>query len=133
MGALEQRRPAISRVLNLLSNALKFTHAGGIKVEARPCLMDFALGVEIVVRDTGIGMAARDLANLFEPFAQIDNSPTRPTEGTGLGLAITRRLARLLGGDISVASELGRGTVFTLRIPCLRGQNMRAESLQEAA
>jgi signal transduction histidine kinase len=118
-------------LLNLLSNAVKFTNEGSIAVHARRCALGGAPAVEIVVRDTGIGMAAHDVAKLFEPFVQLDNSLTRRAEGTGLGLAITRRLARLLGGDVVVESTLGRGTVFTLRIPCLRGE--QAHALQAAA
>jgi signal transduction histidine kinase/ActR/RegA family two-component response regulator len=104
-------------VLNLLSNACKFTRAGkiGIGFERRP-----HNGVEqifITVRDTGIGMSSEHLARLFQPFVQADPSITQQYGGTGLGLTITRRLAQLLGGDVRVESRLGKGSVFTLHVP----------------
>jgi PAS domain S-box-containing protein len=96
---------------NLLSNAVKFTDAGGTaRVEAR-------LEKETVVirvSDTGIGIAPEDLVTLFEEFRQVDSSLTRKHEGTGLGLALTKRLVELHGGEITVESELGKGTTFTV-------------------
>jgi PAS domain S-box-containing protein len=96
---------------NLLSNAIKFTDTGGrVTVEAR-------LNRETVVirvSDTGIGIAPEDLATLFEEFRQVDSSLTRKHEGTGLGLALTKRLVELHGGEISVESELGKGSTFTV-------------------
>jgi signal transduction histidine kinase len=99
-------------LLNLLANAAKFTKKGDIlmRVRARE------EGVVFEVHDTGIGISKAAQAELFEPFVQGDSSDTRAFEGTGLGLAITRRLARALGGDVSVESELGRGSVFTLSV-----------------
>ena len=98
---------------NLLSNAVKFTGAGGkVSVEAR-------LGKEtaqIRVTDTGIGIAPADLDAIFDEFRQVDSSLTRKHEGTGLGLALTRRLVRLHGGEITVESELGRGSTFTVTL-----------------
>ncbi|HEX2645770.1 MAG TPA: response regulator, partial [Candidatus Dormibacteraeota bacterium] len=100
-------------LLNLLSNAIKFTPAGGtVSVESRQA----DTWVEIAVTDTGIGIAAGDIARLFTEFQQIDQGPGRKQEGTGLGLALTRHLARLHGGDVTVESEIGRGSKFTLRL-----------------
>lgn len=104
-------------VLNLLSNAAKFTKNGRIDIELsqRPCN-----GVEqvfITVRDTGIGMSNAHMSRLFQPFVQADPSITQQYGGTGLGLTITRRLAQLLGGDVSVESALGKGATFTLHVP----------------
>jgi signal transduction histidine kinase len=103
--------------LNLLSNAAKFTSDGVIAVHARRCKIGSADGVAISVRDTGHGINAEDLQQLFRPFVQADNSATRAHGGAGLGLVITRRLARAMGGDVVAASELGKGSVFTLFVP----------------
>jgi signal transduction histidine kinase len=103
-------------LLNLLSNAAKFTANGTITVSA----LRERSGVDWVVfrvADNGIGITAEQLGRLFEPFVQADSSTTRKYGGTGLGLAITRRLCRLLGGDVTVASTPGQGSTFTLRLP----------------
>jgi signal transduction histidine kinase len=73
--------------------------------------------VEFAVSDTGIGMTAEQQAKLFEEFAQADATTAQRFGGTGLGLAITRKLARMMGGDVTVTSEPGKGSVFTLRLP----------------
>src|SRR5262249_23352005 len=73
--------------------------------------------VEFAVSDTGIGMTAEQLAKLFEEFTQADSLTSRRYGGTGLGLAITRKLARMMGGDVTVASEPGKGSIFTVRLP----------------
>jgi adenylate cyclase len=104
-------------LLNLLSNACKFTKAGNVKLRVTTALRDGRRVVEISVIDTGIGMTAEQLSRLFEEFSQADASIARRYGGTGLGLAITRRLCRLMGGDVSVASELGKGSTFTVRLP----------------
>ena len=101
-------------MLNLLSNAAKFTPLGGtIRVEA--AVRDET--VEITVSDTGRGIPADKLEKIFEPFVQLDGGKTRSHEGTGLGLAISRDLARAMEGDIEVESELGKGSMFVLRLP----------------
>ncbi|HRZ86748.1 MAG TPA: PAS domain S-box protein [bacterium] len=103
-------------LLNLLNNAIKFTERGGVTLTAE--VMPGAL--RIAVADTGIGIKPEDLGTLFQPFRQIDTGLTRQREGTGLGLAICRRLAELLGGEIGVESEWGKGSVFTVVLPMKR-------------
>jgi PAS domain S-box-containing protein len=107
-------------LLNLLSNAVKFTERGSITLTADvpPAAEKAALpAIRITVADTGIGIQPQDLAELFQPFRQVDTGLARQHEGTGLGLAICRRLAGLLGGEIGATSEWGKGSVFTLRLP----------------
>ena len=100
-------------VINLLSNAAKFTSQGSIRLQARASNGSVA----IAVADTGIGIAPDKLEVIFEEFAQADASSTRVYGGTGLGLTIARRLARLMGGDITAESALGSGSRFTLTLP----------------
>ena len=100
-------------VLNLLSNAAKFTHEGRITLSAKPD----GEYLRISVADTGIGISPEALPRIFKEFQQADTSTTRQYGGTGLGLSISRNLARLLGGDLTVESELGKGSTFTLVIP----------------
>jgi GAF domain-containing protein len=103
-------------LLNLLSNACKFTKAGEVKLAA--CKVSNGSNfVEFAVSDTGIGMTAEQQAKLFEEFSQADATTAQRFGGTGLGLAITRKLARMMGGDVTVASEPGKGSVFTVRLP----------------
>jgi signal transduction histidine kinase/ActR/RegA family two-component response regulator len=113
-------------VKNLLSNAMKFTEHGAVTVR----IADADPGVTIAVTDTGIGIAADKLAWVFEAFAQADSGTSRKYGGTGLGLAIARHLAQRLGGDLTVASELGHGSTFTLRLPLVAPD---AEAAAEAA
>ncbi len=101
-------------LLNLLSNAAKFTHAGNITITANQDKDDM---FSISVADTGIGISDEALPRIFKEFQQADSSTTRQYGGTGLGLSISRNLARLLGGDLTVSSEVGIGSVFTLKIP----------------
>jgi signal transduction histidine kinase len=103
-------------LLNLLSNACKFTKAGEVKLAARK-VSNGSHFVEFAVSDTGIGMTAEQQAKLFEEFTQADASTAQRFGGTGLGLAITRKLARMMGGDVTVTSEPGKGSVFTVRLP----------------
>jgi signal transduction histidine kinase len=103
-------------LLNLLSNACKFTKQGEIKLQARK-VANGGNWIELAVADTGIGMTAEQQSNLFEEFSQADRTTAQRFGGTGLGLAITRKLARMMGGDVTVASEPGKGSVFTVRLP----------------
>jgi GAF domain-containing protein len=102
-------------LLNLLSNACKFTKAGEVKLAARK-VSNGSSFVEFAVSDTGIGMTAEQQAKLFEEFSQADATTAQKFGGTGLGLAITRKLARMMGGDVTVTSEPGKGSVFTVRL-----------------
>ena len=100
-------------LVNLLSNAVKFTHQGEVLVTVDSQRVDEASErIHFAVRDTGIGIAAEQLPRLFESFTQVDASTTRKYGGTGLGLAISRRLAELMGGQVSAESEPGHGSVF---------------------
>lgn len=105
-------------LLNLAGNAVKFTESGGVRLIARFARRDDAdegtLSVEVV--DTGIGMSQEQMTRIFESFSQADTSMARRFGGTGLGLTISRRLARMLGGDITVCSSPGEGSAFTVRI-----------------
>ncbi len=104
-------------LLNLMSNAAKFTRGGDIILRARRERCEDGDWLVFDVADTGIGISPEAQARLFQPFVQADATTTRAYGGTGLGLAITRRLAQLLGGDVSIKSALGEGSVFTLRVP----------------
>jgi CheY-like chemotaxis protein/two-component sensor histidine kinase len=103
-------------LLNLLSNACKFTKQGEVRLRVRK-VVDGHNWVEFAVADTGIGMTVEQQAKLFEEFTQADSSTARRYGGTGLGLAITRKLARMMGGDVTVTSEPGKGSVFAVRLP----------------
>src|SRR5215471_19369915 len=103
-------------LLNLLSNACKFTTQGEVKLQARR-MVDGRDWIELAVVDTGIGMTAEQQAKLFEAFSQAEAATAQRFGGTGLGLAITRKLARMMGGDVTVTSEQGKGSVFTVRLP----------------
>ena len=103
-------------LFNLLSNACKFTKGGEVKLKARR-LVDGRNWIEVAVADSGIGMTLEQQAKVFQEFTQADTSTAQRFGGTGLGLAITRKLARMMGGDVTVASEPGKGSVFTVRLP----------------
>ena len=107
-------------LLNLLSNAVKFTQEGGIALRAGTRAADPELCLVIEVEDTGVGISPQDTLRLFEVFEQTASGLDRPG-GAGLGLAISQRLARLMGGDISVHSTVGRGSVFRLEVPIEEG------------
>ena len=102
-------------ILNLLSNALKFTFEGEIVIAIRPTADGKA--VEVAVRDTGTGIPAEELPHLFERFHRVEGARGRSIEGSGIGLALVQELVRLQGGTISVASEVGVGSTFTVRLP----------------
>jgi GAF domain-containing protein len=103
-------------LLNLLSNACKFTKEGEVALRVRK-VADGRDRVELAVADSGIGMTAEQQAKLFQDFTQADSLTARRYGGTGLGLAISRKLARMMGGDVTVTSEPGKGSVFTVRLP----------------
>jgi CheY-like chemotaxis protein/two-component sensor histidine kinase len=104
-------------LFNLLSNAAKFTRQGLIQITVKTWPADRKRWLEFTVRDTGIGITSEQIATLFVPFQQADSSVTRKFGGTGLGLAISRQFCRMMGGDIVVNSEQGRGTTFSVRLP----------------
>jgi signal transduction histidine kinase/ActR/RegA family two-component response regulator len=102
---------------NLLSNAVKFTHQGSVEVHAQAAVRDDGRReLRIAIRDTGIGITPEVQARLFQKFVQGDTSTTRLYGGSGLGLAISRELARLMGGDVTVSSEPGAGSSFTVSL-----------------
>jgi signal transduction histidine kinase len=104
-------------VLNLLSNAAKFTDRGQITLSVQRQRQGAGDWLAIAVRDTGIGIAPKVLTKLFDSFTQAEPMITRKYGGSGLGLALSRKLCRLMGGDIIAESQPGRGSCFTLRIP----------------
>jgi signal transduction histidine kinase len=107
-------------LLNLLANAVKFTDEGEVLLSAAAANGS----VVFTVRDTGIGIDSQHLGSIFNPFWQVDQSSTRRAGGAGLGLSVARRLAQVLGGDVTVESRHGNGTVFRLRLP----QNWSSET-----
>ena len=100
-------------LVNLLSNGIKFTDKGEVRLG---CAVSVST-LEVRIADTGVGIAAENIEDVFEPFWQAEQTATRKTGGTGLGLSVTRKLARLLGGDVTVASRMGAGTTFLLTLP----------------
>jgi signal transduction histidine kinase len=104
-------------LLNLMSNANKFTEKGTVTIAARQGQENSRDWITIAVADTGIGMTAEQMGKLFQEFSQADASTTRKYGGTGLGLAISKRFCQMMGGDITVESEPGKGSVFTVRLP----------------
>jgi len=117
-------------LLNLLSNAAKFTHEGTITLRAERKSHTDGDWLTFAVNDTGIGIPADKLEHVFEEFSQADSSTTRDYGGTGLGLPISRRFCQLLGGDLTVRSNIGEGTTFTMRVPVLL-PGVDAETLVE--
>jgi signal transduction histidine kinase len=117
LGALNADSMRLKQILlNLLSNACKFTKEGEVALRVRK-VADGRDWVELAVADTGIGLTAEQQAKLFQEFTQADSLTARRYGGTGLGLAISRKLARMMGGDVTVTSEPGKGSVFTVRLP----------------
>jgi signal transduction histidine kinase/DNA-binding response OmpR family regulator/HAMP domain-containing protein len=104
-------------LLNLLSNACKFTKGGTVTLKASRITDRGGDTIQIAVHDTGIGMTAEQRDKLFQEFSQADSTTTRKFGGTGLGLAISRRLCRVMGGDITVQSVVGAGSIFTVALP----------------
>jgi signal transduction histidine kinase/DNA-binding response OmpR family regulator len=103
-------------LFNLVGNAIKFTERGFVRIQAATRLDGGVVEVTLHVEDSGVGMTAEQIARLFQPFAQADSSTTRRFGGTGLGLSIVRRLARLMGGDVTVESTPGRGSRFSVTL-----------------
>ena len=117
-------------LINLLGNAIKFTDAGSVRIAIRLLGYDTAeprLRFDVI--DTGIGVPPDRLTDIFDPFSQSDLSPARRLAGTGLGLSISKRLAEMLGGDVSAQSELGKGSTFSLTIATGPLQNVRLLTL----
>ncbi|MCB8944317.1 MAG: PAS domain-containing protein [Ardenticatenaceae bacterium] len=104
-------------LFNLLSNAAKFTESGDITLRMTEATVKSQPTLLIQVSDTGIGMSQEQIVRLFQPFVQGDNSTTRKYGGTGLGLVISRRFCQMMGGDITVTSEPGKGSIFTVSLP----------------
>lgn len=117
-------------VLNLVFNALKFTPAGGrVELRAEKQGEDFV----IIVSDTGMGISAANLANVFSRFWQADDTSRRKYQGVGIGLALVKELSVAHGGDVFVASELGKGTTFTVRLPYVKAEEPAPAKAEEAA
>jgi signal transduction histidine kinase/regulator of replication initiation timing len=121
VGRGDERRLA-QVLLNLVGNAIKFTEAGEVAIEATHADGAFS----VAVSDSGPGIAAADQAKIFEEFQQVDNTSTRQKGGTGLGLAISKRIVEMHGGRILVDSEIGRGSTFTITLPVHAGREARA-------
>jgi signal transduction histidine kinase len=109
----------------LLDNAVKFTHDGKVEFVAERLLAEPSDDLVIHIIDTGIGIASDQITRLFEKFTVIDDSSTSKYGGTGLGLALSQKLCKLMGGEIFVESELGKGSRFTIRMPLLTDRRKR--------
>jgi len=107
-------------LLNLVNNACKFTENGRVTVAVSRLRSGSGDWTEVCVSDTGIGIGAEHLNKLFQPFSQVDGSATRKYNGTGLGLALSKKFCQMMGGDITVSSEPGRGSRFAIRVPAGR-------------
>ena len=104
-------------LLNLMSNANKFTERGKISIDARRGQESGRDWITVAVTDTGIGMTPEQIGKLFQEFSQASSTTASKYGGTGLGLVISRRFCQMMGGDITVESEPGRGSTFTIRLP----------------
>lgn len=132
IGSMRTDRTKVKQcLLNVLSNASKFTQDGKLTVEVERLETDRAM-IQIAISDTGIGMSEEQLGRLFQAFSQADASTTKKFGGTGLGLAITRHFCRLLGGDITVASQVGVGSSFTITLPDRADEPHQSTALVEA-
>jgi PAS domain S-box-containing protein len=120
-------------LFNLLSNASKFTKEGTVHLEVRRGTVDGRECCMFQVRDTGIGMTPEQMQKLFQPFTQADASTTRKYGGTGLGLAIVWRFCQMMGGDISVESKLGEGSMFTVHLPAEVGSHLWSTAAEASA
>ncbi|HJW37983.1 MAG TPA: response regulator [Candidatus Udaeobacter sp.] len=119
-------------LFNLLSNAAKFTHDGNITLNAGREIMDGSEWIVFRVADTGIGLSPEQIVKLFQDFTQADPSTTRKFGGTGLGLALTRRFCQIMGGDVTVHSLPGKGSVFTIKLPAVVSE-VKPEAAAEIA
>ena len=106
-------------LLNLMSNANKFTDRGTVRIEACQGQENGRDWITLAVADTGIGMTAEQMGKLFQEFSQASSTTASKYGGTGLGLVISKRFCQLMGGDITVESEVGRGSTFTIRLPMM--------------
>ena len=104
-------------LINLIGNAIKFTESGHVILRVEPVTIESKPMLQFEIEDTGIGIPPDKQQTIFEPFSQADGSTTRRFGGTGLGLAITRQLIRLMGGRITLTSEPGKGSTFSMTIP----------------
>jgi PAS domain S-box-containing protein len=119
-------------LFNLLSNACKFTQNGQVTVSVTCKLISSVAWVSFNVSDTGIGISPEQVKRLFKDFSQADNTTTRKYGGTGLGLAISQRFCRMLGGDITVKSQIGEGSTFSIHLPIDVGNKTKLSLLEEA-
>ncbi len=132
LGAMYADITKVRQILfNLLSNACKFTEHGTITLDAIRDCSEGACWLLVSIIDTGIGMTEEQTGKLFQPFSQADIQTARKFGGTGLGLAITRQYCEMMGGDIKVKSEFGRGTAFTVRLP-MAAPSPKAEAIPSA-
>jgi signal transduction histidine kinase/CheY-like chemotaxis protein/HAMP domain-containing protein len=131
IGSMRTDRTKVKQcLLNVLSNASKFTQDGKLTVGVERLETDRRM-VQIMISDTGIGMSGEQVGRLFQAFSQADASTTKKFGGTGLGLAITRHFCRLLGGDVTVASQAGEGSTFTIVLPDQAAEPDRSTALAE--
>ena len=119
-------------LLNLLSNAAKFTDKGSIRLSVSKLLQGGTQTVQFLIADTGIGMTQAQVTQLFQAFSQGDSSTSRRYGGTGLGLAITKAFTDMLGGNIEVQSKLGSGTVFVVRLPFVNPRDLSGSKRSSA-
>jgi signal transduction histidine kinase/CheY-like chemotaxis protein len=127
IGTIHSDLTRVRQILfNLLSNAGKFTQRGRVGLDVFPVRVRGVDFVEFAVSDTGIGLEPEQVERLFQSFSQADPTTSRKYGGTGLGLVISRRFAQMMGGDITVQSEFGKGSVFTVRIPRVAGRPAQA-------